>query len=342
MKNCVALILSIFIFSHSLSAQIDTLLLPYDATSLTAEQQASNPSVLAYPTALRDKIPDMKCKNTFTIDAEGHMVAFSKGNLQYNPSTNSWRFAENQWSFIGSGDCGNVYENGSKCDNENVMQINYSGWLDLFAWGTSNWVRPNGEFYWPTSWENSTANADKYHICGNGLNNLEGAYANADWGIYNQIGPYPPNTWHTLSKAQWNYIIYIRANSENLCGFGIVNGIHGCILLPDNWQNIAGIVFYPSRTYSIENEYSLGEWNAMEENGAIFLPKAGNRQGNEVDECNHIGFYWTTTAAESYFINNSQKYYTAACCFRFQNSLEFTEGERRWGFAIRLVRDIGN
>ena len=29
-------------------------------------------------------------------------VCFSKGNLQYQASTNTWRFAENQWDIIGA------------------------------------------------------------------------------------------------------------------------------------------------------------------------------------------------------------------------------------------------
>ena len=32
---------------------------------------------------------------------ENHQVKFSLGNLQYQPSTHTWRFAENQWEIIG-------------------------------------------------------------------------------------------------------------------------------------------------------------------------------------------------------------------------------------------------
>ena len=43
-------------------------------------------------------------------------VHFSQGNLQYQASTNTWRFAEMQWDFVGGTDFytgelfGNVYE----------------------------------------------------------------------------------------------------------------------------------------------------------------------------------------------------------------------------------------
>lgn len=114
-------------------AHIDTLLLPYDATSLTQEQIESNPTILAYPTSLKNQIPEMSCTPFFTIDSVGHRVEFSKGNLQYQASTGHWRFAEHQWNMVGDNGCGTVYENGVKCDN-NQIDRNYTGWIDLFAW----------------------------------------------------------------------------------------------------------------------------------------------------------------------------------------------------------------
>lgn len=44
-------------------------------------------------------------------------VYFSKGNLQYQASTNSWRFAERQWNYIGE-------------TNQNISD-SYDGWIDL-------------------------------------------------------------------------------------------------------------------------------------------------------------------------------------------------------------------
>ena len=63
--------------------------------------------------------------------SESNKILFSSGNLQYNPSSNSWRFAENQYDFIGD-------------DNQNISP-NYTGWLDLFGWATSGY---NGCYPW--------------------------------------------------------------------------------------------------------------------------------------------------------------------------------------------------
>ena len=39
----------------------------------------------------------------FTINSNGDQVYFSQGNLQYQASTNTWRFATNQWDYVGDG-----------------------------------------------------------------------------------------------------------------------------------------------------------------------------------------------------------------------------------------------
>ena len=57
--------------------------------------------------------------------SENSYVAFAKGNLQYQASTNTWRFADKQYDVIGE-------------ENANVSE-NYDGWIDLFGWGTSGY-----------------------------------------------------------------------------------------------------------------------------------------------------------------------------------------------------------
>jgi hypothetical protein len=54
---------------------------------------------------------------TFTIDNSGATVEFAPGNLQYQASTNTWRFAEHQYDYKGAWNPS-------------------SDWVDLFGWGT--------------------------------------------------------------------------------------------------------------------------------------------------------------------------------------------------------------
>ena len=45
-------------------------------------------------------IMDGAVNGMFSV-SESHRVYFSKGNLQYQASSNTWRFAENQWDCVG-------------------------------------------------------------------------------------------------------------------------------------------------------------------------------------------------------------------------------------------------
>lgn len=160
----------------------------------------------------------------FSVSAT-KQVTFSKGNLQYHPANDEWRFAANQLDYIGQA-------------NENISST-YNGWIDLFGWGTGNA---------PT--KSSTDYSDYQTF--------------VDWGT-NQIGSDAPNTWRTLSKDEWMYIFYNRPNAQSLFALGSVNGVNGTIILPDNWttnfsHNIytseqwskmeqAGAVFLPASSY---------------------------------------------------------------------------------------------
>ena len=97
--------------------------------------------------SIHSGVPTGAINGLFSI-SETKQVWFSQGNLQYQASTDIWRFAEHQWDFVGgthyiNGQVyGNVYENGIKCDNS-LISSTYSGWIDLFGWGTSGYNDAN-------------------------------------------------------------------------------------------------------------------------------------------------------------------------------------------------------
>ena len=63
-------------------------------------------------------------KAAFSV-SDSKQVYFSKGNLQYQASTDTWRFANEQYE--------------RQCAlNENISST-YTGWIDLFGYGTSGW-----------------------------------------------------------------------------------------------------------------------------------------------------------------------------------------------------------
>ena len=67
-------------------------------------------------------------------------VRFSQGNLQYQASTNTWRFAPDQFTCISE-------------DANNNASATYSGWIDQFHFGTSGWDNtakdPTAIYYQP-------------------------------------------------------------------------------------------------------------------------------------------------------------------------------------------------
>ena len=253
-------------------------------------------------------------------------IYFSQGNLQYQASTGTWRFAEHQWDFVGDSIKGNVYENGIKSDNAKISS-SYDGWIDLFGWGTSSY---NGKNPYMTSTD--------YSDYGDGYNDIAGT--NYDWGVYNAIsnGENQVGLWKTLTHDEWEYLTKTRANASGKKGVASVNGVNGLILLPDEWTLPEGILFKNglandagSEFYATVNNYTASEWSKMEANGAVFLPAAGSRGWNGLLEVGSYGNYWSsTTLGNDYNLFLTFNSYHVGMYF-CQSHL---------GLSVRLVQDV--
>jgi uncharacterized repeat protein (TIGR02543 family) len=247
--------------------------------------------------------------------SETQQVYFSQGNLQYQASTNTWRFATNQYDYIG-------YAN-------NNISSNYSGWIDLFGWGTSGYNH-GANCYQP--WSTSLTNSD-YYAYGQYFYNLNDQNDKADWG-YNPIinGNNTNNQWHTLTQPEWDYVFNTRSTiSEIRYAKANVNGINGVILLPDDWN---GSTYSLSNTNSNNasfnsNTISASIWATLESSGAVFLPAAGYRSGFSMYVVGSCGCYWSASRNASdgaYFVEISQYLYVNSC-------------SRCYGSSVRLVKD---
>ena len=247
--------------------------------------------------------------------APDKQVYFSQGNLQYMGATQTWRFAENQYDTVG------IFNNN--------ISSSYNGWIDLFGWGTSGW-NSGAKEYQPYS--TSTTDADYYPGNASG-NDLTGPYMNADWGIYNAIynGGNKAGLWRTLTQEEWLYLYSDRANADSKHAYATINGIGGYILLPDNWILPSGLTFDASGTNA--NQYTKDQWKLMEQNGAVFLPTAGYRDGLGAKGVLKLGDYWLST---SYDADNACRVY-----FRSDKSPESYPYElRHYGFSVRLVGHV--
>ena len=194
--------------------------------------------------------------------AASKAIEFAPGNLQYTVSSNTWAFASSQLEVLGNSNI-----NGSALANK----------IDLFGWGTGN----N-----PT---NTSTTASDYATF-------------KDWGT-NTISNGGADTWFTLSSTEWDYLLNKRTNAANLKSTVRVNGQNGLLLLPDNWTDVEGITVTPGIVVNYSNgNYTLAQWQKLEQNGAVFLPICGEREGLNIyfisDGTPAGGGYWTSTSAD--------------------------------------------
>ncbi len=234
--------------------------------------------------------------------SETQKVLFSSGNLQYNSRSNTWKFADNQYDYCG---VSNQY-----------IGSNYSGWIDLFGYGTSGY---NG----CSPWLNSVENIDY----ANGVTNIAGTMY--DWGMNNINGA--EGEWRTLTNEEWLYLINLRNNASRLRAKAVVNGVKGFLLLPDNWVKPENITFVEDAINWSSNIYNLSQWDDLENSYAIFLPAAGNRNGSIVNDLNSVGGYWTSSSGLM----------TTALYFIFtESTYNTTASVRYFGRSVRLVKDF--
>jgi uncharacterized protein (TIGR02145 family) len=135
-------------------------------------------------------------------------------------------------------------------------------------------------------------------VGGNSNNDLTGAYSKSDWGVYNKIsnGGNQSNLWRVLTSEEWVYLIEKRDKSDLLCGQATVNGKRGLVILPNEWELPNGLHWVGMPYDWVTNQYDEQEWKEMEENGAVFLPFTGLREGTEmVEDFKNAGMYWSST-----------------------------------------------
>ena len=252
--------------------------------------------------------------------AEGHTVRFSRGNLQHQPSTGLWRFAENQYDTIGEDNVAYLY-NSIYAHIGQTDPSNYNGWIDLFT----------------------------FYIDGSGLtistnlknNDLPEDTMVVDWAWHNAIqnGGNKAYFWRTLTKDEWRYLLQERPNAAARCGDATVNGVHGMVILPDDWTSSQNVVFTPGfHNYSDINLFTAEEWLTLQEAGAIFLPAEGTFNGENLYGAREWGFYWTSTVV---YYAQEQNYYTNHMYFSGRGAIDTrVDYCYLYGYAVRPVLDI--
>lgn len=227
-------------------------------------------------------VTDYGAINSYFSVSASKQVQFSRGNLQYQASSGTWRFASTQWLCRG-------------LENQYISATT-DRWIDLFGWATSG-----GASGAVANQPYSTDPDDSHYIVGGNIENgIIGSNAGSDWGRANHIQDYESRSgyWRVLTAAEWQYLLGDDGVRANRWGLATINGVfHGVVLIPDQWTPPMDTCFTSRAHHGYNtNKYSYREWMLMQESGAVFLPTGGVRNGQEVSYVNVDGYYWSATA----------------------------------------------
>ena len=299
-------------------------------------------NILVY-TAVYDSTQNPKKNGALIIASfkvsDSTSVYFSQGNLQFNAMQykhatarndvkGTWRFAENQYDYIGS-------------TNKEISEI-YDGWIDLFGWGTSGWYsRALG--YEP--WSKSESYSD-YYPGGSESNNLTGDYANADWGVYNAIsnGGDEPNKWRTLTTSEWQYLFQNNKWTLGYIKTTDTDSVLCFMLVPEKFTapegtsvEVLGTANLTSTSKSdlivpSTNTYTTDDFAFLENWGIVALPCGGDRRGSSMLDVGSYGRYWSSSMYDS----------DSAYEFRFYSTRVYSKSYyyRSYGGSVRLVQNV--
>lgn len=310
-------------------------------------------------------------------------VWFSAGNLQWkptanmsNPGTGTWRIAPNQWDFVGYDPVTTNYGTIAGSDNNRITDGTYTGWIDLFGWGTSGYDNPNDDYdiyHQPYDYikESNRVNANNYYGYGptgtssTSFLSLEGdPYSNYDWGVYNTI-TYNGDAvstatvkWRTLTSEEWGWLLGINTtNASNRRLSDGRRGIHVCFSPADyvtlDNKTIHGILVYDddhlgSSLTDADNSTAKPVCCTLRQtqtgtgipDGCVFLPATSYREYNNVN---------------GYAVNTSnilRGYYWSTTVLSSKNAnyaeltnngnggATITNTERYRGLSVRLVTPV--
>ena len=311
-------------------------------------------------------VEDGALPGVFSVSAT-QKVRFSQGNLQYQYSTNTWRFAENQYdAFTTRRD--SIWNSITEIRDSNI----YMGhlWQNLFSWGTSGYEDPND--YYNTLYHPLCGYSEET-VGGFGPSSnmsspdLTNESRNSDWGVYNPIvnGGNVAGAWRTPTIEEWYYLLFERTASYGRFCKAKVNGVGGVILFPDSYSHPTGIPIpqnIDNATARYTDAFTATAFRRMEQAGAVFLPanfvrgvhQAGNNtwsvfyhyingDSRQSLATNYRTSYWSSTHANSNYafvfsFNEGTLWDTPPYSDNINGTRQYRES-RTYRCCVRLVQD---
>lgn len=195
---------------------------------------------------------------------------------------------------------------------------------DLFGWGSAanpNEIRDGYQYY---SWN--------------------------EWGDNDHVQAGIGTGWRTLSKDEWNYVLYSRTTGSSVFGTAngrfakatirtdVGDGVKGLILFPDGVNIDSSEVTTAGTVNRGEEEWTTectsAQWTALASKSCIFLPAAGYRYGTGVqyvgDRCSYCSSSEDSSSEQGFV-------YYLLC---HASTVWVNSNYRSRGDAVRLVRPV--
>ena len=259
------------------------------------------------------------------VSANGNAVRFAHGNLKCSKTTGTawtdgytWSFMEHQYDRLNP----NATTVGDDYADRND--------IDLFGWGCTgqqDLLHHNNEVYYHPYNTAQLVATDPMHTQYGPTGNFNlSVLNNSDWG---SVVPNPDGyNWRLLTKEEYDYMLTHRENAYGKRGAARVIDVPGLIIVPEVWNGPAINSQFDGTTGWNQNECDATKWQQMEENGALFLPITGYRQGAQVKGATSYGQYWLAS-----YSNESKAYYMTVQ----KANTSATIVLRSNGHAVRLV-----
>lgn len=304
---------------------------PYSAT-LTSDPEVEIKAVFKIGGILPGVFTVSKGADGIAGTSDDVKVRFSKGNLYYDSTSESYHFEDNQYDVI------------YKYDDFVHRDVETDDHIAHFYWSPNDSIAHSLEKY------NDSARTDDVFFTNDKTDKTK---PNPEF-----CANWTQGFWRALSGEEWTYLLTKRDGNRH--ARAKVHDRVGLLIFPDGYELPSGYssnggtgmskvnndtdkyIGFP--TDNIPDDADNKIWSEMEAAGVVFLPAAGCRYGMDLsnnydalDELTgeHIkGRYWSSSPS-------TDNYYEAFHCYFESMYIEpsFT-AERSHGYSVRLVTDI--
>ena len=233
--------------------------------------------------------------------AKDKQVSFSQGNLQYVQSRDEWRFAENQYDFLG---------------DKNLV----GEWIDLFDWQKDD----AGNFI---DWGKN--------IIQNDVSNTWRTLSHTEWKYL--LHDRSQATKLIGGARIEDKLVLVILPDNWVCPADLT--FVSLYDKPEDWKwdESQKVYEYNNDIIYNHNRYDANQWQQMEKSGAVAMPATGYIKDGELQSIGRVGRYWSSTphiTSKGYYMSFGVAAGPATNSIRTQSCFNRDDGH-----TVRLVHD---